>query len=156
MRLLVISDSHYNKTMLENIYELILNTSPKFDAVAHLGDMITDTKLLTEKLRIPVYAVPGNCDCFCHEIPEKTVMIGKLRTFLCHGHTLHVKSGTTALSYRAEEQMAKLVLYGHTHVPDISYCNDMVLVNPGALKDGNYAVVEADDTGVTKVRLLSL
>ena len=50
-----------------------------------------------------------------------------------HGHLYGVKTGLTALSYAADEIGADIVLYGHTHIPDITNYNNKWFINPGSL-----------------------
>lgn len=61
MKLLVVSDSHFDRTALSNLLEEIRRRGD-IDAVAHLGDMQSDAVWLRAQLDIPVYSVPGNCD----------------------------------------------------------------------------------------------
>ena len=49
---------------------------------------------------------------------------------LAHGHQYYY---TDALLYRGEEVHADMVLYGHTHVPDLSADGPRLLLNPGSL-----------------------
>lgn len=44
---------------------------------------------------------------------------------------------------------ATVVLYGHTHMPAVASAQGMLLVNPGALKEGvegSYAIVTLEGT----------
>ena len=40
---------------------------------------------------------------------------------------------------------AQLTLYGHTHIQNVENDGACVFVNPGALRDGRYAIVEIED-----------
>ena len=33
----------------------------------------------------------------------------------------------------AREEGCSVALYGHTHVPDVSYCKDVLVMNPGSI-----------------------
>ena len=61
MKIIVASDSHYEKAMLMNLAGEIRRRGD-IDAVIHLGDMEGDAEWLRRNLPQPVYGVPGNCD----------------------------------------------------------------------------------------------
>ena len=44
-----------------------------------------------------------------------------------------VKYSHSGLVLRAKELGADIVLYGHSHIPDISYHENIWLINPGSL-----------------------
>jgi putative phosphoesterase len=52
---------------------------------------------------------------------------------------------------KAEEQQADILLFGHTHIPDIAEKDRCIIINPGSASDprGNsnesYAVIEISD-----------
>ena len=48
-----------------------------------------------------------------------------------------------ALLYRGEEVHADMVLYGHTHVPDLSADGPRLLLNPGSLSRPRGGSVES-------------
>ena len=55
-----------------------------------------------------------------------------------------VKSGLTQLIGKGLEVGATVILFGHTHLPAVVSSAGMLLVNPGALKEGlpgSYAIV---------------
>ena len=55
-----------------------------------------------------------------------------------------VKHSLMRLSLKAREAGAALALYGHSHRQEIDRDGEITLLNPGALKNGDYAVVELD------------
>ena len=76
--------------------------------------------------------VAGNND-FCSEYPkEKIVTIGKHRIFMTHGHKYRVGYGIDNLVYKAMENNADIVMFGHTHVPMVRYEDGIIVVNPGS------------------------
>ena len=88
----------------------------------------------------------------CHPL-LKTEIAGQ-KVFATHGHAYKVKYDRDyqTLRYAALEADARLVLFGHTHVPYHDRVWGMEMINPGSIGYGNkpsYAVVELDETGVT-------
>ncbi len=88
------------------------------DGVLFLGDGLRDAELWEGE--IPWYMVRGNCDWFGGERPDEIVMAMEGHTLLLtHGHRYSVKSGLGALLSHAVEVGADVVVYGHTHKPDL-------------------------------------
>ena len=88
------------------------------DGILFLGDGLRDAESL--EADIPWYMVKGNCDWFGGERPDEIVMaLGGHTLLLTHGHKYGVKSGTGALLHHAAEVGADVVVYGHTHTPDL-------------------------------------
>lgn len=135
----VIADSHHNTLMLEEL----IPEAAKTGGIILLGDNCTDEKYILKRLFIPVYALSGNCD-FAPGYPSE--IQGTLSTasgpefFACHGHRYNVKYSLARLLYRAQELNIGTVLFGHTHIPLKTEIDGITLINPGALKDGYYAV----------------
>ncbi len=136
----VIADSHRYTNMLETAAK----TFQALDGIILLGDHATDIEILQETFKKPIYAVRGNCD-FPRVAPEE--MYGKLfsadgpRFYACHGHRYNVKMNPFSLLYRAKEVEAQAAFYGHTHIPALDREEGVLLLNPGALRDGRYAIV---------------
>jgi len=126
MRIGVFSDSHGDISAARRFYE---HLAP-LDCLFHLGDYAADGEKLAKLFSCPVYAVRGNCDYRSDAPPELTVDLDKKRFLLLHGHRYYSLS---ALLYRGEEVHADMVLYGHTHMPDLSADGPRLLLNPGSL-----------------------
>ena len=145
MKLLVISDSHGSYARALQAQQL----AGPVDHIIHLGDGAEDARLMEEVLATPVYRVAGNCD-FDQALPlELNLEFGGCRMLLTHGNRELVKSGLAQLIGRGIELGARVVLYGHTHLPTTASAEGMLLVNPGALKEGlpgSYAIVTVDGT----------
>ncbi|MDO4739430.1 MAG: YfcE family phosphodiesterase [Eubacteriales bacterium] len=142
----LIADSHHNQAMLEKLSAEIQDAG----GLILLGDCVQDAEYLRKKLPYPdVYAVKGNCDYF-DRAPEE--ISGRLfrengPVFLaCHGHRWGVKMNPLSLLYHAKEQGAAAAFYGHTHFPAMDREEGVLLVNPGALKDGYYALVRFENS----------
>lgn len=145
VRAAVISDSHHARARVEAFAALARREA--FDLVVHCGDGVSDARWLAEHLPSPVRFVAGNCD-FGGAAREDCFALGGARLFAAHGDQFGVKYALERLSYRAEELGAKAALFGHTHVPFAGYVGGVLLVNPGALRDGCYAVLEIADGAV--------
>ena len=126
MRIGVFSDTHGDITNARRFYDSLA----PLDHLFHLGDCVPDGQKLAKLFSCPVYAVRGNCDFGGEEPLERVVDLGGKRFLLLHSHQYYFQQ---ALLYRGEEVRADMVLYGHTHVPDLSADGARLLLNPGSL-----------------------
>ncbi len=155
MKIIVASDSHYERAMLISLVEEIRRRGD-IDTVIHLGDMEGDADWLRGHLNIPVYSVPGNCDMRFNAPPEIVVELGGVQMMLCHGHMQRVKYTFDPLAYRAMELNVPIALFGHTHARCLRNEGGVLLLNPGALKDGRYALLEIENGDIKTPQLLAL
>ena len=154
MRVLIFSDSHGQKeTMLKAFHA---ENEP--GAVYHLGDGAAEFKALSADFgKAILLGHKGNCDSGDCGFPTESLReLCGVKLFACHGHTQHVKSGLIELMFSAMERNAKICLYGHTHIPDVTYHNGIWFVNPGAAMIGRYAVIELGEDGSIYPKLQSL
>jgi uncharacterized protein len=144
MRILVISDSHGNYPHALKAQEL----AGEVDFIVHLGDGAEDALLMEQLLGILVFRLGGNCDPD-PSLPQELVLdFGPCRVLMTHGNRQMVKSGLRQLVERGLEAGARVVLYGHTHRPAVQTESGMLLVNPGALKQGfpeSYAILTLNE-----------
>ena len=147
VRLGIISDSHSSAYWTERF--LTLANKEKYDAVFHLGDGEGETRMMKRKLRMPLLCVAGNCDMFSKLPGELVADYEGVRLLAVHGHRYDVKWGLDQLSYHAEEQGAKVALYGHTHIPNVEYVGPVLMINPGALMRGRYAELVIENGRIT-------
>lgn len=135
MKILVFSDSHNDTDFMTRALEIHKDST---DLIIHLGDCAEDTLLFTKVCpHIANINIFGNCDYFSHGITaydEKTFLLGNtgIRAFACHGHSYRVKGGTDILMSKAKAVKASVVLYGHTHIAEISERNGIIFMNPGS------------------------
>ncbi len=148
-KVLVLSDSHGDKRVLEQV----LQKEADCDYVFHLGDYAEDARYLQRVCRAPLVFVRGNCDMgdTAEEI-EQIVMRGQT-IILAHGHQLGVKYSLDRAFYYATEQGAQALLFGHSHVPVAEYQEGIWLVNPGSIGEPrgglpSYAVLLVSERGV--------
>lgn len=148
MRLLVMSDSHGRKNMLLDVIEL----HPEADAVIFLGDGERDIEFVENYFPDKkIYAVCGNCD-FNSELPPFLLeKFGGKTVYAAHGHYESVKYSLAILKEKARNCAASIALYGHTHVPDTTYDDGILFVNPGSIAVGKYAMIDITDKGIMPI-----
>lgn len=148
MRILVVSDSHGRSSLL---YEAI-EAEPTAAAVVFLGDGLREAEEV--ELAYPdrrFFLVCGNCDMGALSTPAvREERLGGVTVLMTHGHLFGVKSGVGALKREALTRGAQVVLYGHTHVPDVRYENGLYLLNPGSIAhSGTYGVADVEAGRIT-------
>ncbi len=126
MRIGVFSDSHGD---ISNARRFMDSLAP-LDCLFHLGDYAADGERLAALFACPAYTVRGNCDFRSNAPLERTVDLGGKRFLLLHGQEYY---SLNAIMYRGEEVHADMVLYGHTHVPELSADGARLILNPGSL-----------------------
>ena len=153
MKILVISDIHGLISYAERMIE-----KEKPDEVIFCGDGWRDINESAKFFKgVRFFLVQGNCDFYGE--PEQFITLGGKNIFITHGHRYNVKMerelAYITLRAHAASLGADLVLFGHTHLPDTVYRGEMVLLNPGAVANGKYAVVLIEG-GQIKTELKSL
>jgi len=129
-RVLIISDSHGLTEELTMIKE-----RHQTDYMIHCGDSELD---FDQKEMEGFYKVAGNCDFDGRYPNEQLLTINGLTFFVAHGHLHHVKRNVMAISYRAEEENAQIVCFGHTHIAGAEKIGNQVLINPGSIHQPRY------------------
>lgn len=156
MKILVFSDSHMYLD-----YMIACTRRIKPDALIHLGDYFDDAMALTAEFpKIPVYAVPGNCDQYKFGGNNESIKIVELdgvRFYLTHGHKHGVKYDLHKLKLDARRAGAAAVLFGHTHEQLREFENDLWIINPGSC--GAYtagaALIETKDNKISHCVLMT-
>ena len=137
-RIAVVSDSHHDRSMLEQLAERLRGVQ----GILHLGDNIPDAVYLQQLTGLPMYNVRGNVE-LSSGVMELQGRLGSAegpRFLACHGHRWDVKNGLSSLYYHALETDCPLVFYGHTHIAHELCENGVRMLNPGALRDGSYMI----------------
>ena len=137
MRILILSDNHY-----KNLDDLNLD---EFDYVIHAGDYGLSLDDLNNK---GAFYVKGNCDV--KGLNESTFKIGDRKIYLTHGHIYDVKYDYIRLMFKGLSINADYVIFGHTHRADMFIQEGVAFINPGAYKDGYYAIATDDDVSFYK------
>jgi len=152
MRILVMSDSHRDLT---NARSVINTIGKNIDLIIHLGDCEEDVQeLILEYPDNKFEYVIGNCDYNSFHDTKKLLNLGKVKVFITHGHRYNVKWGYDTIAYAAEEQEADVVLFGHTHMPQLANLGKIKLMNPGSISQPrginipSYGIMNIDKYGV--------
>ena len=153
MRVGVLSDSHGFTGRLSTIL-MVMEAGGPIDALIHLGDGYDDLRALDVPLP-PVYQVAGNCDFFRKDTLDVVCLSGA-RILLTHGHRQHVKEGLGDLMDLAIREAVHAALFGHTHCPCCRWENGILLLNPGAVNDGKFALLRINRLGAIEPELCSL
>ena len=153
MRILVISDSHRRGEIVDRIIE----RHPEASHIFFLGDVTGDIDDLqyayTDR---SFHIVSGNCDfSFSYPNAGMETVAGK-KIFYTHGHTYRVKYGTAELCRAAKARDCSIALYGHTHVPELSYDDGLYIVNPGSCANSreganSYAGIDIEPNGIMPI-----
>ena len=142
MKVIVFSDSHGS---VDYMLRAIEKEHP--DAIFHLGDHAEDGEQLEHAFpTLSSLIVRGNCDYLTHQPPIIVTSIQGVRLYLCHGHTLGVKYSLLRAELAAREEEAKVLLYGHTHVPHLEETpSGLLMINPGSYQNRGYAILNLQD-----------
>ena len=141
MKVLVFSDSHGRKELVDRM----LSKEPDCKEVIFLGDGLGDIEWVREfysEKRFTV--VRGNNDWSYSISTEAYKYFDGVTLFATHGDKLDVRTTLFYLCKKASSVNAKLALYGHTHAAKTvtESTSGVTAVNPGALCDGKYCVIE--------------
>ena len=149
MKIIVVSDTHKKN---DNYFKVLQMHKP--DMVIHCGDAEGSEYALTEAADCPVQIVLGNNDFFSDLPREIEVNVGPYKVWVTHGHNYYVSMGNENIKREAIARGADIVMYGHTHYPEIVEDGNMTIINPGSLTfprqpghKSSYIVAETDENG---------
>lgn len=128
MKIAVFSDTH---GLVGPVIKLARAKAP-FQAIIHAGDHYRDAGKIAAELKVPCYAVVGNCDELDNGPRELVVTLAGCKIFITHGHLFRVKAKLDTLFYRARELEADVAVFGHSHIPINVRENNLLLFNPGS------------------------
>lgn len=153
MRILIVSDTHGNHRNLDCVLEQI----GPIDLFLHLGDVEGGDVYMEAVVDCPAYILAGNNDFFSDLPRELEIQIGKYKVFMTHGHGYYVSMNTERLKEEGRRRGVDIVLYGHTHKPDLDIADDLIVINPGSIsyprqegRRGTYILMEIDEQGEAK------
>ena len=131
--ILIISDYHKREDL---VIDLIKKYTPTYTICC--GDGESDLSFYEEN---NIISVKGNCDL--PNLPHvKILEIEGRKILVTHGHLYNVHFDIFKLYLLAKENDCEYVLFGHTHIQMIEEYEGKTFINPGALKDGNYAIID--------------
>jgi putative phosphoesterase len=163
LRLAIISDTHGNlKGLRKAVGDIIAGNH--IDLFIHLGDDYRDAEVFDEfgatYLRVPGVFSDYYVD---RSVPNRVIHdIEGWRFLLTHTRRSHVNDLRKDLKPEAliAGKKVDVVLYGHSHIPEIAADNGILFVNPGHLKgddkkghDASYAILDIgeDEIGAALV-----
>ena len=149
MKVLIVSDTHRSNANYFKVVELV-----KPDMVIHCGDIEGSELAISQAVQCPVYMVSGNNDFFADLPAEVDVTVGRYKCLVTHGHRYHVSMGPELIMDEARARGYDVVIYGHTHKPEVRFEGGVYAVNPGSLsyprQEGrrpSYMLMETDRFG---------
>lgn len=128
MRIGVISDTHGRAIAVQQAVKAVGTV----DMWLHAGDNSQDIRFFQGLTDVPVVAVAGNCDGYTKAKIDEYIKVEELKIWLTHGHRYDVKYGSQELIRCARDIGADIVVYGHSHIPDITWEGGLLLFNPGS------------------------
>ena len=129
MKIVVMSDSHYDEKSVESVRGYLQDA----DVLLHCGDGAPDIEALRTTFKGEVYAVSGNCDINCTYPQERLLEFDGVKIFITHGHRYNVKYEYHSIAYRCREVGASIGLFGHSHKGMIDKDQGVALMNPGSV-----------------------
>ena len=149
MKVAVVSDTHGNNNNLSRVMKM----EGDIDLLIHLGDVEASLQEIEEIAKCPVQIVAGNTDFFsCFDREKEFDILGR-HIFITHGHRYKVAKDTSILKQEALFRGADIVMYGHTHRPEFTFEDHLIVINPGSLtrprQDGglpSYIMLEMNKT----------
>ncbi len=160
MKVLIISDSHgYD----ENFFKILAKTGQP-DLLIHCGDSHGNEDVYRRAVSCGMFIVAGNNDFYLGSQvrDEEEFDIGPHHVFLTHGHRYRVYYDNSRIIDAAKARGADIVLFGHTHVPEIEYDDSYGIwaVNPGSISlprqsngKPSYVLMEMDEAGEVKFKI---
>jgi putative phosphoesterase len=135
MKIGFVSDTHKNIKNLDAAVEFLKILGAK--QFIHLGDDYTDFDEIGEE---HVIRVPGvYSDAYRNpDVPNRrTEIIEGWRFLLTHTTDVHENDlpGDMNPGEEVKEGRIDVVLYGHTHIPDVKKVFHIIYINPGHLKE---------------------
>lgn len=150
MRIGVISDTHGKA----EFFRRALEQMGQIDFLIHAGDYFRDAVGMAQEAGIKVVAVVGNCDRHLAGPEEEELEVEGFRILVTHGHMYGVKSGNSRLTEKLRDGNYDLIIYGHSHVPEITRLSQGYLFNPGSVSSPrggskrSYGILEIGKSGL--------
>ena len=162
-RIGLVADTHRRSGSLLGLPEQLLRGLEGCDLILHAGDFnaIAVSDALAEIA--PVFGVHGNNDEpeVMRALPAARYFVaGEIRLGLIHGHQAVRNARGAALE--AMRGRVDCVVYGHSHMPDYSREDGLLLVNPGSptqrrrAEQRSFAIMTIDASSKLDVEFVSV
>ncbi len=154
MQILCVSDSHGDAAALLDLLERLDGT---VDQLIFLGDGCRDLEQAASVYPfLPYAAVRGNCDPSDDFPAYRVLNLAGVPIFITHGHIYGVKGSLDLLRRTAQQERAGLVLFGHTHRPQLVRTREgLPFFNPGSLNSrqgtGSYGLLTVEAGSVRRL-----
>ncbi len=128
MKVIVFSDAHGSRILIERI----LNFNPNADYFISLGDSELPLDFLMD---LDIIAIKGNYPRDAGLDYDTILTIAGKKLYLTHGHKYGVHKSLMKLLKYVLSQDFDIVLYGHTHIARVDKINNMLIMNPGSIRN---------------------
>lgn len=127
MKIGLISDTHGH--LPADVFTIFSDV----DIIIHAGDIGSENVLVDLRALAPVTAVYGNMD---HALPHsglpRIAFIKADELTLCITHILNSPKSFSYELYKMNKK-ADVVIFGHTHRPEVQKYNEILFINPGSI-----------------------
>ena len=161
-RLLILSDTHLAED--EALPVAVTDLAKDCDLVIHAGDVVTPGALAKVRALGPATVALGNMDHLALEglLPEVAeVTVEGVKIGVIHGWGAPLGIVQRILP-KVRTQGFAVVVYGHSHMPDISGAEGILFLNPGSPTDRRGApyrsvgILEVEDGEVADARIVEI
>jgi putative phosphoesterase len=135
MKIGLISDTHNNIVNLDKAIKKLRELGA--EKIIHLGDNYTDIDEIGETRILRVPGVFSECYQNPDILNRIVCYFSGWRVLITHTVSSHENDlrGDIKPEEYIQNKIIDVVLYGHTHIPDIKKEDKIIFINPGHLKD---------------------
>jgi putative phosphoesterase len=135
MKIGIISDTHKKINRAKKAIDYLIEEGA--DYILHAGDVVQIEVLEYLKEKIPYVAVFGNNDYHLYRYIDEFNLVYEPYKFKLDNHTFKLMHYPTKMFPLDTD----VVVYGHTHIEDITYNGKNLILNPGEVcaRDTGYS-----------------
>lgn len=163
MKIAVLSDTHGNIEYLTELAEYLIKNG--ICILIFLGDECEDIEHIKHLFNEVIW-VPG---VYCQHYRDKNIPhriikdFNGVRFLITHTPTSHANDFPEDIKpENVTKEQVDVVLYGHTHIPNIETKSGIIWVNPGHLKKEDkktpyqsFAIIDLDNRNIKIIEFLS-